>query len=58
MDFEQLNEIVITELSITGKNVLENFQFHSPYTMRPQGDCENGLNLDDEHIPYNQLSSV
>ena len=46
------------ELSIAGRNVLENFQFQSPYAMRPHGDSENGLNWDGVHILYNQLSSV
>ena len=26
--------------------------------MRPHGNSENGLNWDDGHIPYNELSSV
>jgi hypothetical protein len=62
VDFEQLcgtqNETVVKELSIAGHNVLETFQFQSPYTMRPHGNSENGLNWDDGHIPYNQFSSV
>jgi len=60
-DFEQLcgtqNETVVKELSIAGHNVLETFQFQSPYGMKPH-KCENGLNLDDGHIPYTQLASV
>jgi hypothetical protein len=62
VDFEQLsgtqNETIIKELSIAGENVFETFQFLSPYPMRPRGDSENGLNWDDGHIPYNQLSLV
>ena len=45
-------------MSIAGRNVLETFQFQCAYAIRPQGDIENGLNSDDGHIPYNQLSSV
>jgi len=62
VDFEQLcgtqNKTVMKELSVAGHNVLETFQFQSPYSMRPHGNCENGLNWDDGHIPYTQLSSV
>jgi hypothetical protein len=62
VDFEQLcgtqNETVVKELSISGHSVLENFQIQSPYEMRPHGDSENGLNCDDGHIHFNQLSSV
>ena len=62
VDFEQLrgthNETVVKELSIAGRNVLETFQFLSPYAIRPHGHGENGLNLDDGHIPYNKLSAV
>jgi hypothetical protein len=53
--YEQLsetqNETIIKELSIAGENVLETFQYLSPYDMRPHGDSENGLNLDDGYIP-------
>ena len=39
VDFEQLcgkqNESVVKELSIANHNVLETFQFQSPYGMRP-----------------------
>ena len=60
--YEQLcgtqNETIIKELSISSDNVLENFQYLTPYGMRPHGDTENRLNWDDGHVPYNQLSSV
>jgi len=62
VDFEQLsgtkNEAVVKELSIAGRNVFETFQFQSPYPTSPHGDGENGLNCDNGHIPYNQLSTV
>ena len=62
VDYEYLtgsqNETVVKELSIAGENVLETFHFQSPYAMRPHGDQENGLNWDDGHIAYNQLSTV
>jgi len=62
IDYEQLsgtqNETIIKEMSIAGDNVLESFQFLSPKVMRPHGNTENGLNWDDGHIPYNQLSAV
>ena len=62
VEFEQLcgtqYETVVKELSVAGRNVLETFQFQSPYAMRPRGNSENGLNWDDGHIPYTQLSSV
>jgi hypothetical protein len=51
IDYEQLsgsqNETIIKELSIAGDNVVENFQFLSPYAKRPHGDTENGVNSDD-----------
>ena len=51
VDFEQLcgtqNETVVKELSIAIHNVLETFQFQSPYTTRLHGIYENGLNWDD-----------
>jgi len=47
-----------TVIKMSCENVLETFQFPSPYAMRPHRDTENGLNWDDRHIPYNQLSTV
>ena len=62
IDYEQIsgtqNETIIKELSIVGDKVLETFQFLTPYAMRPHGDSENGLNCDDWHIPYIELSSI
>ena len=62
VDYEYLtgsqNETVIKDLSIANENVFETFHFQSPYAMRPRGDEENGLNWDDGHIAYNQLSTV
>ena len=52
------NETIIKKLSIACENVLQKFHFQGPYTMRPDGDTENGLNWDDGHIPYYQLSTV
>ena len=56
VDFGQLcgtqKETVVKELSNAGHNVLETFQFQSPYGMRAHGTFENGLNWDDGHIPY------
>ena len=52
------NERVIKELSITGENVLETWHFQSSYAMRPHGDEEKGLNWDDGHTHYNQLSNA
>ena len=61
-DYEYLtgirNEAIIKEVSIAGENVLETFHFQSPYAMMLHGDTENGLNLDDGHIPYHKLSTV
>ena len=42
--------------AVYGGRVLETFHFQSPYAMRPHGDEENGLNWDDGHTAYNQLS--
>jgi len=62
VDFEQLcgtqNETIVKELCVAAHNVIETFQFQSPYAMRPHGNSENGLNWDDGHIPYTQLASV
>ena len=55
IDYEYLTgtqtETVIKEMSTAGENVLETFQFQSPYAMRPHGDTENGLNWDGVHTP-------
>ena len=62
VDYEYLmgiqNETMNKELSIAGENVLETFHFQSSYDMKPRGDEENGLNWDDVHIVYHQLSTV
>jgi len=62
VDYEYLtgtqHEIVIKKLSVAAEIVLETFHFQNPYAMRPHGDKENGLNWDDEHIPYHKLSTV
>ena len=50
------NETVIKEMFIAGENVLETFQFPSPYAVRSHGDTEIGLNLEDGHIPTNNCS--
>ena len=47
--FVEHRMIVVKELSVAGRNVLESFQFQSPYAMRPHGNIENGLNWDDGH---------
>jgi len=61
VDYEYLpgsqNETILKELSIAGENVLEKFHFQSPYAMRTHVDEENGLNWDDGHIAYHQLST-
>ena len=60
--YEQLsgthNESIIKDLSMAVVNVLETIEFLSPYVMRTHGDTENGLNWEDGHIPYNQLTAV
>ena len=62
VDFEQLsgtqNETFVKELSVAGMNVLETIQFQRPYSVRPHWNSEIGLNWDDGHFPYNQLSPV
>ena len=62
IDYEYLigtqNVTFIKELSIAAENVIETFQFQTPYAMRPHGDTVNGPNWDDGHIPYNPLSTV
>jgi len=59
IDYEFLkgnqDEAAVKELSLAAKDVIHTFHVHSPYDMRPHGSTENGLNWDDEHIPYHQL---
>jgi len=62
VDYEFLkgcqNEVIVKELSIAAKIVLNTFHFRSPYTMHPYGSAENGLNWDDGIIPCNQLETA
>ena len=62
IDYEFLRgsqkEVIVKELCIVAKNVLQTFHFRSPYTMHPHGSAENGRNWDDGIIPYNQLKTA
>jgi hypothetical protein len=62
IDFEywrgRQNEIVVKELSIAAKDVIQRFHFQSPYEMQPHGYETNVLNWDDGYIHYNILQTV
>jgi hypothetical protein len=44
------DEIIVKELSIVAKDVIQTFHFQSPYEIQPHGSETNGLNCDDGHI--------
>ena len=53
-----LYDVIVKELSVAAKDVIQTYHFQGPYSKRPHGSTENGLNLDDGYIPYNQLYTV
>jgi len=59
IDFEFLrgrqNEIVVKELSVAAKNMIDSFRFKIPYSMTTQGSDKNWLNWDYGHIAYHDL---
>jgi hypothetical protein len=62
IDFEYLkgrrDEIIVNELSIAAKDVIQTFHFQSPYEMEPHGSEASGLSWADGHIPYYTLHTV
>jgi hypothetical protein len=51
----RLNEIVVKELSLAAKDVIQTFHFQNPYEMETHGSEANGLSWDEGHIPYYAL---
>jgi len=62
IDFEFLrgrqSEIVVKELSVAAKNMIDSFRFKSPYSMTLHGSDENGLNWEYVHIAYHDLYMI
>jgi len=62
IDFEFLRgrqgEIVVKELSVAAKNMIDSFRFKSPYSMTSHGSDENELNWENGHIAYHDLYMV
>jgi len=62
IDFEFLRgchcEIVVKELSVANKIMIETFRFKSFYSMMSQSSDENGLNWENGHIAYHNLYMV
>ena len=62
IDFEFLrgrqNEMVVKELSVAAKNMIDSFRFNSPYSITSQGLDVNGLHWEDGHIAYHDLYMV
>jgi len=62
IDFEFLrrrqNEVVVKQLSVAAKNMIDFFRFKSPFTMTSQGSDENVLNWEDWHIAYHDMYMV
>jgi len=54
----RLNEIVVKELSVVAKIVVEFFRLRSLYSMTSHGSNDNGLNWVDRHIAYHDLYTV
>jgi hypothetical protein len=51
-------ELVIKELDVVSRGVIQTFLFSAPYPMAPHGSIESGLNWDDDHIAYAQVQTV
>jgi len=62
IDFEflkgQQSEIVVKELFVADKNMIDSFRFKSPYSMTSHGSGENELNWEERHIAYHDLYMV
>ena len=62
IDFEFLRgrqgEIVVKELSVEARNMIDSFRFKSLYSMTSHGSDENGLNWEDGHLAYHDLYTV
>jgi hypothetical protein len=52
------DEIIVKELSIAAKDVIQTFHFQSPYEMEPHGSEASGLSMAHGHIPYYTLHTV
>lgn len=67
VDYESLvgskNEIVVKELAVAGKNILQTFHFRNPYAYSAKikdlnAKSNNGINWEDGYIPYSIFSTV
>jgi hypothetical protein len=62
IDYEFLlgahNETIVKEISLAAEDVIQTYQFQSPYAMRPNGFKESGINWDVGHILHTQLYTV
>jgi hypothetical protein len=62
IDYESLqganNGTVIKELALVAKGVIRALHFQAPYSMKPHGSVEIGLNWEDGHIPYRHLQTA
>ena len=51
------NETVIKEIALVADGVIRTLHFQAPYDIQSHGSTENGLKLDDGHIPYRELQT-
>jgi len=62
IDFEFLRgrqgEIVVKELSVAAKNMMDAFRSKSPYSITSHGSVGKSLNWEDGHIAYHDLYMV
>jgi len=62
IDFEVLhgeqNEEVVQEVSVEAENVIETFDFKSPYPMSAHGSDKNGLSWCDGQLEYTKLNDT
>ena len=62
IDFEffrlRQSEIVVKDLSVASRNMIDSFHFKSPYSMTSHFSHENGLNWDDAQIACHDLYIV
>jgi len=62
IDFELLRgrqkDIVVKELSVAVKRMVNSFRFRSPYSKTSYGSDGNGLNLENGHVAYHDVYMV
>ena len=62
IDYEALryrqNEEVVKEVSVAAENVIDAFNFKSPYPMKVHGSDKNGFSWGDGQLDYDKLHTI